>query len=180
MPIRFVTGNSGKLREARQILQLDVEQVDAGDLEEIQTIYVEDLIRHKAEEAYRKVGAPIIVEDTGLVFRAWNGLPGALVKWFLETVGNEGLLKMLDSEKNRSALAQCFIAYHDGKNITVVKGEISGRIAHSVRGKNGFGWDKIFVPEGHERTFGEMSAEEKNSFSMRKRAFENLKKIWLR
>lgn len=177
--VKFVTGNSGKLREARQILEFDIEQADAGGLEEIQTIYVEELIRHKAEEAYRKIGVPIIVEDTGLLFHAWNGLPGALVKWFLETVGNEGLLKMLGNEKNRAALAQCFIAYHDGERITVVKGEILGRIAHSVRGKNGFGWDKIFVPEGHERTFGEMSVEEKNSFSMRKRAFENLKKIWL-
>ncbi len=176
--IKFVTGNPNKLREARQILGIDIEQADAGDLDEIQTIYVEELIRHKAQEAYDNVGVPLIVEDTGLVFEAWNGLPGALIKWFLKTVDNEGLIKMLGEESNRKASAQCFIAYHDGSKMEIVKGEISGTIATSVRGKNGFGWDRIFIPEGHERTFAEMSAEEKNSFSMRKRAFENLKEFF--
>ncbi|GMT43126.1 MAG: non-canonical purine NTP pyrophosphatase [bacterium] len=175
--VKFVTGNPGKLREAREILGIDMEQADVGDLEEIQTIHVEELIRRKAEDAYGKIRVPLIVEDTGLAFKAWNGLPGALIKWFLKTVGNDGLLRMLGGEKDRSALAQCFIAYHDGVGIEVVKGEIAGTVALSVRGENGFGWDKIFIPEGHNRTFGEMASEEKNSFSMRRRAFENLKKL---
>lgn len=174
--VKFVTGNSNKLREAREILGVDIQQAQA-ELAEIQTIHVDVLIRHKAEEAYRKIGVPLIVEDTGLVFHAWHGLPGALIKWFLKTVDNEGLIKMLGDETDRSALAQCFIAYHDGKKVQVVEGEISGTIATSVRGKNGFGWDRIFIPEGHDRTFGEMPPEEKNSFSMRKRAFENLRTL---
>jgi XTP/dITP diphosphohydrolase len=176
--LKFVTGNPNKLREAREILGVDIQQADPGELNEIQTIYVDELIRHKADEAYKIIGAPIIVEDTGLVFHAWNGLPGALIKWFLETVDNEGLIKMLRGEKDRTALAQCFIAFNDGSDIRVVKGEISGTIAESVRGENGFGWDKIFIPEGHDRTFGEMTADEKNSFSMRKRAFENLRTLF--
>jgi XTP/dITP diphosphohydrolase len=175
--IKFATGNPNKLREAREILGIEIEQADPGELEEIQTIYVEEIIRHKAEEAYKKIKAPLIVEDTGLIFHAWNGLPGALIKWFLKTVDNEGLIRMLGEEKDRGALAQCFIAYHDGSEARIVKGEITGTIAASVRGERGFGWDKIFIPEGHDRTFGEMSAEEKNSFSMRKRAFINLKKL---
>ncbi len=176
--VKFVTGNPNKLREAREILGIDIEQADAGELEEIQTIHVDALIRHKAEQAYKKVKAPLIVEDTGLVFHAWNGLPGALIKWFLKTVDNEGLIKMLGGEKDRSALAQCFIAYHDGSDVRIVKGEISGTIAASVRGRSGFGWDRIFIPEGYDRTFAEMPPEEKNSFSMRKRAFENLRKLF--
>ncbi len=175
--VKFVTGNPNKLREAREILGVDIQLADPGELEELQTIYVEELIRHKAEEAYEKIGAPIIVEDTGLVFHAWNGLPGALIKWFLATVDNEGLIKMLCGEKDRKALAQCYIAYNDGSEIRVVKGEISGTISETVRGDGGFGWDKIFIPEGHDRTFGEMAPEEKNSFSMRKRAFENLRTL---
>ena len=176
--VKFVTGNPNKLREAREILGVDIQQANPGELNEIQTIYVDELIRHKAEEAYRKIGVPLIVEDTGLIFHAWHGLPGALIKWFLKTVDNEGLIKMLGGETDRSALAQCFIAYHDGKEVKVVKGEISGTIAASVRGKSGFGWDRIFIPEGHDRTFGEMPPEEKNSFSMRKRAFENLRRLF--
>ncbi|MFQ5431526.1 MAG: RdgB/HAM1 family non-canonical purine NTP pyrophosphatase [Nitrospinota bacterium] len=176
--VKFVTGNPNKLREAREILGIDIQQANPGGLEELQTIYVEELIRHKAEEAYKKIGAPIIVEDTGLVFHAWNGLPGALIKWFLKTVDNEGLIKMLCGEEDRKALAQCYIAYNDGNEIRVVKGEISGTISDTVRGDSGFGWDKIFIPEGYDRTFGEMAAEEKNSFSMRKRAFENLRTLF--
>ncbi len=175
--VQFVTGNPNKLREAREILGVDIQLADAGELEELQTIHVEELIRHKAEEAYKKIGAPIIVEDTGLIFHAWNGLPGALIKWFLATVDNEGLIKMLCGSEDRKALAQCYIAYNDGSEIRVVKGEISGTISETVRGDGGFGWDKIFIPEGHDRTFGEMAPEEKNSFSMRKRAFENLRTL---
>ncbi|MDH5657246.1 MAG: RdgB/HAM1 family non-canonical purine NTP pyrophosphatase [Spirochaetia bacterium] len=173
--VKFVTGNQNKLREAREILGIEIESADAGELDELQNISVEEVIRHKAEEAYKIIQEPLIVEDSGLVFNAWNGLPGALIKWFEKTVGNEGILKMLSSEKNRSAVAQCFIAYHDGKTIQTVRGEISGTISESIRGSSGFGWDQIFIPGGHERTFAEMSSEEKNSMSHRKRAFENLK-----
>ncbi len=173
--LTFVTGNPDKLREASEILGVPLKQA-AVDLEELQTINVEDLIIHKAEEAYRKLRCPVIVEDTGLVFLAWNGLPGALIKWFQKTVDNAGIVKMLESETDRRALAQCFAACHDGHRITVVKGELAGTIANAVRGENGFGWDRIFIPDGHTRTFGEMTAIEKNSFSHRKIAFDNLKK----
>ncbi len=173
--LTFVTGNPDKLREASEILGVTLKQA-AIDLEELQTINVEDLIIHKAEEAYRKLRCPVIVEDTGLVFHAWNGLPGALIKWFQKTVDNAGIIKMLESEIDRRALAQCFIAYHNGHRITVVKGELAGTIAIAVRGENGFGWDRIFIPTGHTRTFGEMPAIEKNAFSHRKIAFDNLKK----
>ena len=173
--LTFVTGNQDKLREASEILGMTLRQAGL-ELEELQTINVEDLIIHKAEEAYKKLHSPLIVEDTGLVFRAWNGLPGALIKWFQKTVDNAGMVKMLETETERRALAQCFIAFHDGHSITVVKGELPGTIARSVRGENGFGWDRIFIPDGHTRTFGEMDAFEKNSFSHRKMAFDNLKK----
>ncbi|MBI5179757.1 MAG: RdgB/HAM1 family non-canonical purine NTP pyrophosphatase [Nitrospinae bacterium] len=173
--LTFVTGNPDKLREARQILGVELAQADLRGLEEIQAVDVEAAIRHKAHEAYARLKAPLIVEDTGLAFMAWNGLPGALVKWFLETVGNKGLLAMLAGFTDRRALAQCFIAYHDGAAVTVVKGEIAGTIADDERGEGGFGWDRIFVPDGHTCTFAEMTAEEKNACSHRQRAFEALR-----
>ena len=175
--IKFVTANQGKLREAQQILGIQIESASVGHLEELQTIFVEELIRHKAQEAYNKLKAPLIVEDTGLAFLAWKGLPGALIRWFEDTVGNEGIIKMMSGETDRRAVAQCYIALHDGKEIKIAKGELAGTIADAVRGENGFGWDKIFIPDGHSRTFGEMGAEEKNSFSHRRRAFENLRTI---
>lgn len=87
--LKFATGNDNKLREAQAILGISLVKAEVGDLEEIQTIDVEELIRHKARGAYEIAGESVMVEDTGLGFVAWNGLPGALIKWFLQSVNNE-------------------------------------------------------------------------------------------
>jgi XTP/dITP diphosphohydrolase len=173
----MVTGNENKLREARQILGIEIRQTEVADLHEIQTVDVEKAVGNKAEEAYTVVKKPLIVEDSGLIFKPWNGLPGALVKWFEETVGNEGMLKMLENFDDRSAIAQCYIGFHNGKDIKIAKGEVSGRIADRLRGDNGFGWDQIFIPDGSDISYAEMAPEEKNAISHRRKAFENLKKI---
>ena len=133
------------------------------------------MTRQKAIQAYELVKSPVLVEDSGLIFIAWNNLPGAFIKWFEKNVGCSGLLKMLSQFKSRDALAISCLAIHDGINIQTAKGEINGTIASTIRGKNGFGWDSIFIPEGHDRTFAEMTPNEKNTISHRKRAFENLK-----
>jgi non-canonical purine NTP pyrophosphatase (RdgB/HAM1 family) len=174
---KFVTGNSNKAKEAGDILGTPLEQVEVADLFEIQTKDLDELVRHKAQQAYDALKCPVMVEDSGLVFYAWKGLPGALVKWFETTVGCEGMLKMLQSFDNRGAKAICCLAIHDGKNIQVVRGEVEGIIASEIRGSNGFGWDVFFIPEGYEKTYAEMSSEEKNKISHRKRALESLKAL---
>lgn len=73
--LKFATSNDNKLREAQSILGIPLEKADVGDLDEIQTIDVEELIRHKARGAYEIMREPVMVEDTGLGFTAWNGLP---------------------------------------------------------------------------------------------------------
>jgi XTP/dITP diphosphohydrolase len=173
----MVTGNENKLREARQILGIEIRQTEVAGLQEIQTVDAGKAVVHKAEEAYMALKKPLIVEDSGLIFKSWNGLPGALVKWFEESVGNEGLLKMLSAYDDRSAVAQCFIGFHNGKEVKVAKGEVSGRIADRLRGDNGFGWDRIFIPDGSGISYAEMAPEEKNAISHRRKAFENLKEI---
>ena len=173
--IKFATGNANKLREAKEILGMDLEQVDLGDLPEVQTVDVEESVRDKCLRAHEALKAPVLVEDSGLVFDAWSGLPGALVKWFEKTTGCAGMLKMLEGFENRGAKAQCFVALHDGERIQVAKGEVQGKVAFELRGKNGFGWDVLFIPEGHDRTYAEMTAQEKNAISHRKKAFEALK-----
>lgn len=167
-----------KLIEARQILGIEIEQYQV-DLNEIQAIEVKDVISHKAREGYQLVEAPILVEDTGLYLDAWNGLPGALAKWFLKSVGNVGILKMLQPFKNRAAQAKTWVGFWNGEQFIYGRGEINGMIAFEERGENGFGWDFIFIPEGREKTFAEMTAPEKNAISMRREALEDLKKkIW--
>lgn len=174
-PLKFVTGNINKVREAGTILGIQVEQVVLHDLYEVQTSDLRDLVRHKLLQAHTALQEPVMVEDSGLLFSAWNGLPGALVKWFEAAVSCEGMLKMLEPFADRGASAVCYVALHDGKNIHIAKGEVRGSIADRIRGNDGFGWDVIFIPEGHDRTFAEMSAEEKNAISHRSRAFERLK-----
>lgn len=175
--LKFVTGNANKVREARQILEVNFEQINLENLIEIQTSDLSDVVRHKVNHAYEILKCPVMVEDSGLIFSAWNGLPGALVKWFEKSVGCEGMIRMLEPFGNKEATAICHVAVRDGDNILVAKGEVKGMIANSPKGNNGFGWDVIFIPHGYSRTFAEMSAEEKNSISHRRKAFEILKSI---
>ena len=172
---KFVTGNANKVREAGDILGVTLEQVEVGGIFEMQTQDIEELVNHKCQQAYDLLKCPVLVEDSGLLFNAWNGLPGALVKWFECTVGCEGMLKMLQSFEDRDATAVCCFAMHDGKNIRIARGEIEGTIATEIRGGNGFGWDVIFIPDGYQRTFAEMLPRDKNAISHRKKALENLK-----
>ncbi|GJL78331.1 MAG: non-canonical purine NTP pyrophosphatase, RdgB/HAM1 family [Nitrospinaceae bacterium] len=175
--IKFVTGNPNKVREAGEILGVDLEQVNVPEMHELQTNDLTEIVEHKVRQAYQAVNGPVLVEDSGLVFSAWNGLPGALVKWFETTVGCAGMLKMLESFDDREAFALCTVGYHDGETIKIARGEVRGRVADGLKGSNGFGWDVFFIPEGYERTYAEMPAEEKNAISHRKRAFEALKKL---
>lgn len=173
-PEFFATKNENKLREAGEILGRSLEQISV-ELFEPQGVKVEDVVREKAEDAFHKTGKFVLVEDTGLEFVAWNGLPGALIKWFLDTTGNEGILKMLSGETNRNAIAKTAVGFFDGAQARVFVGEISGTIPATVRGTGGFGWDPIFVPDGYEKSFAEMTSAEKNAISMRKLALERMK-----
>ena len=118
---------------------------------------------------------PVLVEGTSLTFVALGQLPGALVKWFLQSMGVNGLCKMLGEDKSREAIAKTAFGYCDGKKIIIATGELKGTIAEHPRGEQGFGWDPIFIPQGHKLTFAEMSPEQKNEISMRRLALENLK-----
>lgn len=174
---KFVTGNPNKVREASQILDLTLESVHVDGLIEIQSPDLDIVVRHKALQAYSSLQCPVMVEDSGLLFHAWNGLPGALVKWFEETVGCDGMLKMVEGFTDRGATAVCCFAVYDGQNMKVARGKVNGTVSNSIQGKNGFGWDVIFIPDGYDRTYGEMSAQEKNSISHRRRALDELKQI---
>ena len=118
------------------------------------------------------LGAPVLVEDTGLAFAAWNGLPGALIKWFLTSLGPEGICRLLRQETNREAAATTLFAYCDGSPVRVFPGVVHGFIPETPRGSSGFGWDGIFQPIGSDLTFAEMTSAEKDRFSMRRRALE--------
>jgi non-canonical purine NTP pyrophosphatase (RdgB/HAM1 family) len=182
MNLIFATSNKNKIKEIKSVLgqelssQIKFEDID---LDEIQDTDMYLVSQTKSKEGYAQLGSPVLVEDTGLLIEAWNGLPGALIKWFMKTVDNQGIIDMLNQFPNKKASAITLISYYDGKKVHYFEGKIDGVISDSVLGENGFGWDKIFVPDGQtlgkELTFAQMSETQKNSLSMRKLALEKLK-----
>jgi XTP/dITP diphosphohydrolase len=172
MTLRFVTSNREKFREACELLRRPLLLVSL-ELEELQTTDLELLLRHKAAQAFRRLGSPLIVEDTALVFKAWGALPGPFVKFFVRHLGLEGMVDALSSFENWDAEALCGVGYHDGERVHYFEGRTPGTIA-APAGGGGFGWDPIFRPEGAHRTFAEMTPEEKQRHSMRAKAMKAL------
>jgi non-canonical purine NTP pyrophosphatase (RdgB/HAM1 family) len=173
MKLTFITGNKGKFEEASKIIP-ELEQKDI-DLAEIQSLDPKQIIQAKLNEAKKEIQGNLVVEDGGLYIESLNGLPGPLIKWFMKALGNEGLYKVLENSENKKAEAKVIVGVSFENEITeFFEGSVSGLIV-APRGDNGFGWDKIFQPEGYNKTFAEMTIEEKNETSMRKIAFQKLK-----
>ena len=172
-----MTANLNKVREAENILGekflVDHRKLD---LVEIQSLKSAEIIKKKAEEAYKILKLPVLVDDTSLSFAAWNGLPGPLIKWFVERMGEPGLCRMLKGEKNRKATVTCSVAFYDGKKIKIVNVEEEGIITDKPMGKAGFGFDSIFIPKGQKKTYAQMTSEEKDKISHRKLALEKMRK----
>lgn len=174
--LTFVTGNKRKAIETEQILGVPLEIVSI-DLEEIQETQLEKVALHKLEQAYEITKKPVIIDDVGLYIEEWNGFPGPLIKWILSAGdGNASmLLKMMQGLQNRIAKAQLIVGLHDGEKAHLFSGEVTGTIADSMRGENGFGWDSVFIPDGFSKTYAEMTLDEKAEISHRRKALNKLK-----
>ncbi|MGV8141188.1 MAG: non-canonical purine NTP pyrophosphatase [Candidatus Woesearchaeota archaeon] len=172
--IYFITNNDKKFLEISKILP-QVEQLKL-ELEEIQELDAKRIIEHKLLEAKKRSHdklSAFIVEDTSLYLECINGLPGPLIKWFLQTLGNEGLYRLALKSKNNRAEARTIIGYYSKEKIRYFQGIVKGKIVHPRSGE--FGWDAIFLPEDHDKVMGEMTHEEKNAISMRGKAAIQLK-----
>ncbi len=166
----FVSSNLNKIREFKELLGIPIESIPI-EIDEIQTTDLDALLKHKVQQAYKKIKAPVIVEDTALFFNAWNELPGPLIKWFLKELGVRQLVQALSSFEDKTAKAVCGVGYTDGESFHFFEGMIEGKIV-PPRGDYGFGWDSIFQPTGSFQTFAEMNPAQKNKISMRRRALE--------
>jgi len=173
--IYFITGNKNKFLEIKSMLP-EVEQINL-DLEEIQEIDAHKIIQSKIKEAFKHQDSCFLVEDTSLYLEATNGLPGPLIKWFLQQLGNKGIFNLAKRLGNTKAEAKTIIGYAKSPyDIIFFEGSIRGELVEPS-GETTFGWDPIFKPEGHNKTFQQMTKEEKNRISMRKIAVEKLKKF---
>ena len=173
MKIYFLTGNENKFKEVKKILG-DVEQLKV-DLPEIQDIDSRNIIKGKLLAGFAHHPGPFMVEDTSLCFDCLNGLPGALIKWFLKTMDRPGLWEIANKMGNQKAQAKCMVGYaKTPEDIHFFEGIVHGKIV-APRGDS-FGWDPVFQPDGYDQTFAEM-AENKNNISHRRLALNKLKEF---
>lgn len=169
----FITGNAGKFREINAVVP-HIQQLKL-DLDEIQSLDPKTVIEYKLAQAAAQHSGSFIVEDTSLVFNCLNGLPGTMVKWFVDTLGNDGMANLVLRYDDHSAVARCTIGYrHETGETQYFTGEVHGRIVAPRGTVSVFGWNGIFEVEGTGQTFAEMTIEEKNRLSMRGLAAQKL------
>lgn len=171
--LTFITGNAGKARYLSDYFHLPVEHRKL-DLPEIQSLDLKEIVEDKARRAFEIVKYSVLVEDVSLVFTGLGKLPGPFIKWFLETLGNDGLCRLLNVFDDRSARAEVEFAICDGAGVHTFGGMMEGTIAETPKGEMGFGWDPIFIPVGYAKTWAEMTDDEKHATSMRKIALEKM------
>jgi len=179
--LTFVTGNSGKLAEVQaQLPHVRGKQID---LPEIQELDLQKIVKNKLEAAVALCDGPVLVDDTALYcdcFRSHDGLdglPGPMIKWFLQTVTNEGLAEIVSRLGSNRARACTMFGYFDEKrSIHFFEGSVFGTIV-IPQGTTGFGWDHIFIPDGYTQTFAAMGVNEKNKISPRALAVGHLKEF---
>lgn len=169
----LVSSNPNKGIEAERILGVPVLRVSII-LPEIQAATVEDITRYKLEMARTKGYGRLVVEDVSLGFDALGNFPGPYVRWLLEAAGGKGLGAIAYSLLDKSARAQCCVAYWDGKQPYMFCGQVDGEILVEPRGEQRFGWDAWFQPRGSSKTFAEMTPDEKDSVSHRGVAYRKL------
>lgn len=174
----FATGNVHKFNEAKSILSQY--GISAGMLklkgDEIQSDSLKEIAQKSVQNAYISSHLPIFVEDAGLFIEALHGFPGPYAAYVYHTISNDGILKLMENQKNRKANFQSVIAFRDKENAKhplCFFGKSEGNITLkqlAEQDKSGFGFDPIFQPKGSGKTFAEMSIEEKNNYSHRAKA----------
>jgi non-canonical purine NTP pyrophosphatase (RdgB/HAM1 family) len=169
--IRFATSNELKFSEARalhsELVQLEME------LPELQAVDISHVVADKMESlALMDLDYPVVVEDTGLEVSTLSGLPGALVKWFIGSLGSDGLARIaLDGRECVPAVAASAVGAVWGAERRIWVGRTEGFIVKPL-GQD-FGWNAVFRPVGMDLTFGQLGAAERLAVSMRKKPLED-------
>jgi XTP/dITP diphosphohydrolase len=164
--ITVVTGNAHKAVEVAAFFGNSIEVVHVTlDIPEYRSDDVAEIAYEKARYAYEHLSTPLIVDDTAFSIDALNGFPGPYAAYVLRTIGNAGILKLMDGVTDRNAHFTTAIAYADETGIRVFPGTLHGQIIPVPRGTGGFGYDPIFEVGG--RTLAEFPLAEKSRQSHR-------------
>ena len=178
MELNMVTSNIHKFVETREFAkEIGIKLIQKNiDIHEVRGT-LEDIVMAKAKKAYEGVQTPIVCDDSGFFIDSLNDFPGEFSRFVFEKIGNEGILKLIEDKEDKGAEFRCMACYFDGSNFMLSLGIVRGKITDAIRGKFGFGYDPIFIPDGFTKTFSE-DFEIKMKNSHRKKAFTGLfKKI---
>jgi XTP/dITP diphosphohydrolase len=192
MRILLASRNPKKLAELRRILDPALPDVDVIGLDDVPP-YDEvpesgatfaDNALIKAREGFKHTGLPTVADDSGLTVDALNGMPGVLSARWAGGHGDDdaNLRLVLDQvshvpDERLGAAFVCSVAYVDAAGEILTDGRMPGHLVRAPRGTNGFGYDPIFVPDGHDRTSAQLSIEEKDAISHRGQAMRALAEI---
>ena len=180
--IYFITGNNHKFKEITKLFQYedldyDLKQKTATTIE-IQAPSIKEVALFKLNSIKANFNSSYFVEDAGFFIDVpLKGFPGVYSKFVLNTIGNEGILKLISNYWNTAAHFEAVIAlyFQPLDKIFTFEGSVDGKVSKEIKGTNGFGFDPIFIPnEVPNNTFGELSMEEKNSISHRAKAWQKL------
>ena len=167
----FVTSNQHKYNEISSIMQTGGFKVQWRKMKyrEIQADTTAEISLDSAKKLAPLLEEEFFLEDTGLYIAALNGFPGPYSSYVQDTIGNSGILRLMDGS-SRSAFFLTVITFYDGTDFHQFSGRLGGSIALEIAGKGGFGYDPIFIPEGESQTLGQLPESAKNSISHRRRA----------
>lgn len=169
MRLTIVTSNTHKAAEVAAFFAGVVEVTHVAlDLPEHRSDDVGEIAKGKAQYAYEELKTPVMVDDTGLFIDTLNGFPGPYAAFVLNTIGNTGILKLMEGMQDRSARFTTAIGFADETGARIFSGTVEGHITRAPRGSEGFGYDPIFAVG--EKTLAELTLDEKNSISHRARA----------
>lgn len=170
----MATHNPGKIAELEGMLKpyniiiKSSNDIEYPETDETGTTFEENSIL-KVNDGAKVSGLPTIADDSGICVEALNGEPGVYSARYKG--GYKTVLEKLQDESNRKAYFACVISYIDEKGeLHIFTGESHGSLAKAPQGERGFGYDPVFIPEGSEKTYAQMSQEEKNLTSHRQKA----------
>lgn len=176
MKLKVITSNPGKVAEFQKAfadMGIEMEHLRLP-YDEVQTSELEEVVEKGMAEIRAKGVRDFIIDDSGMFVNALKGFPGVYSAYGQKTIGNAGILKLMEGVEDRSAVFKCCIGCDiDGRTI-IVTGTCDGYIMREARGSEGFGYDPIFSPDG-KRTFAEIGIEEKNTMSHRGNAVKLLR-----
>ena len=163
--IVFVTHNTGKIKSAERYFKNLKFTTFNYELDEPRSDDIKEIVTAKVKQAYDIVKKPCIAQDSGFFIDALNGFPKCFVNFTLETLGIEGVLKLMNGIQNRKCAFKECLAYYDGKEIKYFDGNHEGELSEEILGVNkNEKWSDlwyIFKPKGFEKTLAEMDAKER-------------------